>query len=72
MTVEEYLDPKEVASLLKVTIKTLAQWRWQRKHLPYRKVGSVVRYRRSDLENLLEASTRPVARPADHNRTTSH
>jgi excisionase family DNA binding protein len=64
MTIEEYLSPKEVASLLKVTIKTLAQWRWQRRHLPYQKVGSVVRYRSSDVHNLLEASTRPVAGPA--------
>jgi len=51
----ELLDPKEVASLTGLSLETLAQWRSQKKHLSYLKVGRLVRYTLPDVEKYLES-----------------
>jgi excisionase family DNA binding protein len=47
------LRPEQVAEMLQVTAKTLAQWRYQRRYLPFHKIGSCVRYRLEDVQGFL-------------------
>jgi excisionase family DNA binding protein len=49
----EPLGPKEVSLLTGLSIETLAQWRSQKKHIPYLKMGRRVRYHCSDIEEYL-------------------
>ena len=54
----ELLSASDVATLLGVSISTLAIWRCtQRYPLPYLKVGRLVRYRRADIEKFLVERT---------------
>jgi excisionase family DNA binding protein len=53
-TFEVVLRPQQVAAMLQVTTKTLAQWRYQRRHLPFHKFGSSVRYRLEDVQRFLQ------------------
>ena len=56
---KELLDEKAAAAVLDVTPGTLSVWRCTGRYaLPFLKVGRKVRYRRSDLEQWLEARTR--------------
>lgn len=56
---ESLLDSEQAAAILNVSAKTLNVWRCTgRVALPYVKVGSRVRYRRTDLENFIGRSTR--------------
>lgn len=48
-------EPSELAAFLKVTEKTLAQWRWRKVGPPYLKVGGEVRYRWEDVDTWLTA-----------------
>ncbi|MGC2853841.1 helix-turn-helix domain-containing protein [Novispirillum sp. DQ9] len=48
------LTPKEVASILRVSEKTLKNWRSLRLGPPFIKVGGVVRYRRRSVDRWLE------------------
>lgn len=41
---DEVLTPEEVARLLKIPERTLADWRYRREGPPFRKVGRHVRY----------------------------
>jgi excisionase family DNA binding protein len=50
----ELLDPKAVSSLTGLSLETLAQWRSRKKHIPYLKVGRLIRYSRKDIEAYLE------------------
>jgi excisionase family DNA binding protein len=51
----DLITPREVARSLSVAEETLASWRSRKKpHLPYLKVGRLVRYRRSDLVAFVE------------------
>lgn len=53
------LTPKQTAELLNVPEATLAVWRsTNRVVLPFFKLGSHVRYRRSDLERFIERHLR--------------
>ena len=59
----ELLTPAEASAILGVTINTLEVWRCTRRyHLPWVKVGRLVRYRRSDLEAFI--TSRMVGTPA--------
>lgn len=50
---DDLLTTEEVADLLRVSRQTL--WRWRKDGtLPARKVGALVRYRRSDVDALLD------------------
>ena len=50
---EEYLTPKELADILKVSLVTI--WSWDRKGItqPLR-IGNQKRYRRSDVEKFMQ------------------
>ena len=49
------LTPSEVAQITGLSIETLAQWRSQRRGIPFVKVSrNCVRYRQSDLDRWLE------------------
>ena len=49
------LTPSEVAEITGLSIETLAQWRSQRRGIPFVKVSrNCVRYRQSDLDHWLE------------------
>jgi predicted DNA-binding transcriptional regulator AlpA len=51
-------DPVATSELLGVTRGTLAGWRCtQRYDLPFVKIGRVIRYRESDIQNFLEQHT---------------
>jgi len=49
----ELLDPKQVASLTGLSLETLAQWRSQKKHINYLKIGRLIRYTKQDIEEYL-------------------
>jgi predicted site-specific integrase-resolvase len=53
------MHPKEVATLLGIQEKTLAQWRSNRMiDLPYCKIGSLVRYREEDINRFINDSVK--------------
>lgn len=48
------LSPEDVAGITGLSVETLAQWRSQRKGIPFVKLSrNVVRYRQADLETWL-------------------
>ncbi len=56
---EKLLNTLEASQYLGVTRDTLAVWRTTRRYeLPYIKVGRLVKYRKSDLDNWLNERTR--------------
>jgi predicted DNA-binding transcriptional regulator AlpA len=55
------LLPEQVAEITQLSAETLAQWRSQRRGLPYLKISrNCVRYRQSDLDAWLEERIVPV------------
>ena len=54
---EALLPPREAASILRVEVETLADWRFHRIGPPYVKTGRLVRYRPSDLEQWIRDRT---------------
>lgn len=55
----DLLDEKAAAAVLDVKPGSLSVWRSTGRYsIPFLKIGSKVRYRRSDLENWLESRTR--------------
>ena len=55
------LTAEDVARVTGLSVETLAQWRSQRKGIPFVKLSrNVVRYRRVDLDSWLEERTVPV------------
>ena len=56
---ERYLTDKEVASILKVSRRTLQEYR-NEGLLPYMLLGGKVLYRESDLEKVLESCYHPA------------
>ncbi|WP_442497656.1 helix-turn-helix domain-containing protein [Methylobacter sp. sgz302048] len=58
LALTELITSQEAAEYLGVTYKTLEVWRsTKRYHIPYIKVGRLVRYRKSDLEAFLLSRT---------------
>lgn len=56
---KDLLDPKAASALIDVTPGTLSVWRSTGRYgLPFVKIGSKVRYRRSDLESWLRSRCR--------------
>jgi predicted DNA-binding transcriptional regulator AlpA len=50
------LTAEDVAQVTGLSVETLAQWRSQKRGIPYIKLSrNVIRYRQADLENFLEA-----------------
>ena len=56
------LSTKELAEVLDVHTATLATWRHEGRGPQFVKIGSNVRYRRSDVDHWLEAQTRSSTR----------
>lgn len=60
---DDLLCEKEVAAELKISVKTLQEWRSRRKGGPdFLRFGRTIRYRRSDLAAFVRAS---IVRPMD-------
>ena len=51
---ERLYTPAQVSEMLGMSVKTLEKWRWERRNLPYVKLGAAVRYKESDLEAWLD------------------
>lgn len=51
---EKLLTVKQAAEILEINPKTLYQWRWFRKHLPFVKVGKSLRVSEKDLMEFIE------------------
>lgn len=55
---EELLNRKQAANYLGITASTLAIWASvKRYNLPYIKIGSLVKYRRKDLDTFIASRT---------------
>ena len=50
------LNLSEVGKILSMSERTLYQWRWQRKNLPFVKVGGALRIAEEDLVKFIEES----------------
>ena len=66
------LTPEDVARIAALSVETLAQWRSQRRGIPYVKISrNCIRYRTSDLEVWLEERTvRVPQEPSGSRRRT--
>jgi len=53
---EQLLTSEGVASMIGISIGTLAMWRSRKEQLPYLKLGKCVRYRASDVRQWIESS----------------
>lgn len=67
---KELLTPDEVADQMGLSVETLAQWRSQRRGIPFVKISrNCVRYRRSDLDGWLsERIVRTDQSPSERER----
>ena len=61
----DLLRPKEVANITGLSLETLAQWRSQKRGIPYLKVGRAVRYDPSDVQAYLEGCRVSVSVPKE-------
>ena len=57
------LTPPEVAELTRISPETLAQWRSQKRGIPYLKIGRTVRYDPADVQAYLEGCRVSVSVP---------
>ena len=62
MLSERLLTPSEVADRLTIAEHTLALWRADRRHLPFIKIGRMVRYSEDEVEAFIERSAQDVRR----------
>lgn len=54
---DELLTENDAAKLLNIPIRTLQTWRFQKRVLPFTKVGKAVRYSRAKLEKFVADNT---------------
>jgi len=59
----DLLTPDQVATLTGLSKETLAQWRSQRRGIPYLKVGRAVRYDPVDVQQYLAGCRVSVSEP---------
>ncbi len=59
------LSVDEVASVTGLSVETLAQWRSQRRGIPYLKIGRTVRYDPTDVQAYLEGCRVSVSAPRE-------
>ncbi len=62
---KRFLTAEEVAKLTSLSTETLAQWRSQRRGIPYLKIGRVVRYDLADVQVYLEGCRVSVSAPPE-------
>jgi excisionase family DNA binding protein len=61
----DLLRPEEVANLTGLSLETLAQWRSQKRGIPYLKIGRAVRYDAADVQAYLEGCRVSVSVPKE-------
>lgn len=59
----DLLTPDQVASITGLSKETLAQWRSQRRGIPYLKIGRAVRYDPADVQQYLAGCRVSVSQP---------
>jgi len=57
-SLQPLVDEHEAAALLHLKVATLRRWRWAGKPPGFVKIGSSVRYERSELANLISVARR--------------
>lgn len=62
---KRFLTAEEVASITGLSLETLAQWRSQRRGIPYLKIGRAVRYDPTDVQTYLEGCRVSVSAPQE-------
>jgi excisionase family DNA binding protein len=62
------LLPQEVAEITGLSAETLAQWRSQKRGIPYLKIGRAVRYDPADVQAYLEGCRVSVSDPKGRRR----
>ena len=65
MSTSALLTTKEVADMTGLSQETLAQWRSQRRGIPYLKMGRAVRYDSADVQAYLEGCRVSVSVPKE-------
>ncbi len=63
-----YLTPKQLANLLQLTERTLANQRSEGRGIPYVKIEKAVRYRSSDVEAFFEKAAQVTQHSALTNK----
>jgi excisionase family DNA binding protein len=64
----DLLKPEEVANKTGLSLDTLAQWRSQKRGIPYLKIGRVVRYDLAEVQAYLERCRVSVSDPRERRR----
>ena len=64
-SLNDLLKPEAVANLTGLSLETLAQWRSQKRGIPYLKVGRAVRYDPADVQAYLEGCRVSVSVPKE-------
>ncbi len=64
-SLHDLLKPEDVANLTGLSLETLAQWRSQKRGIPYLKVGRAVRYDPADVQAYLEGCRVSVSVPKE-------
>ncbi len=64
----DLLTPEEVAEITGLSLDTLAQWRSQKRGMPYLKIGRAVRYDPTDVQQFLEGCRVSVSDPRERRR----
>jgi excisionase family DNA binding protein len=69
MGLTKYLTAEEVADITGLSHETLAQWRSQKRGMPYLKIGRTVRYDPADVQQYLEGCRVSVSDPRERRRS---
>jgi len=64
----ELLTSEEVAGITGLSNDTLAQWRSQKRGIPYLKIGRAVRYDPAEVQSYLEGCRVSVSDPRERRR----
>jgi excisionase family DNA binding protein len=67
-TLTELLTSEQVAELTSLSLNTLAQWRSQKRGIPYLKIGRAVRYDPAEVQAYLERCRVSVSDPQERRR----
>lgn len=65
MDAKKLLTAEDVAALTGLAVETLAQWRSQKRGIPYLKIGRAIRYDPGDVQEYLEGCRVSVSDPQE-------
>ncbi len=68
VVIPDLLTPEDVAEITGLSLDTLAQWRSQRRGIPYLKTGRAVRYDPAEVQAYLEPCRVSVSDPQERKR----